>query len=242
MLNIHVINLDRSADRLGTFQSVNSHVMPYVTRFSAVDGKVTDRAAIVERGLIVRDLGYDDRALGAALSHMTLWDLAIRENRSLTICEDDAIFNHAFCATSESLLQELPADWHVIKWGWNFDSALWFDMIPGVSGCTGYFDQDALRNRIHAFRLATLCPRSYRLFQAFVNICYSISAVGAQLLRRNCFPLRNTFVYVPSLKANVGNYCIDVALNGVFNQMNCFVSVPPLVVTRNDRGMSNMRR
>jgi glycosyl transferase, family 25 len=240
-LDIRLINLDRSPDRLATFRVVNSHVMPHVTRFSAVDGKATDREALVERGLIVRDLGYDDRSLGAAMSHMTLWDLAIRENRSLTICEDDAIFNHSFCATSESLLQELPADWHVIKWGWNFDSALCFDMIPGVSGCTGYFDQSALRNRIQAFRSANLRPRSYRLFQVFGNICYSISAAGAQLLRRNCLPLRNSFVYVPGLKANVGNYCIDVALNGVFNQMNCFVSVPPLVVTGNYRSTSTVQ-
>jgi len=216
--------------------------MPHVTRFSAVDGKTVDRVALLERGIVAPDLAYNDGALGSALSQIALWDMAIEEYRLLTICEDDAIFNRAFCATSELLLRELPPDWHLIKWGWNFDSSLWFDMIPGVSYCTGYFDQESLRKRIHSFRLANLHPRSYRLFQAFGNVCYSISPAGAQLLRRECLPLRNTSVYVPGLKAHVGNYCIDVALNSVFEQMNCYVSIPPLVVTRNDHGTSTIQR
>jgi glycosyl transferase, family 25 len=241
-LDIRLINLDRSPDRLATFEAVNSHVMPHVTRFSAIDGNNLDRPALVARGIIASDLGYKDGAVGSALSQVALWDKAIEENRSLTICEDDAIFNRTFCTASESLLQELPPDWHVIKWGWNFDSALWFEMIPGVSACTAYFDQDSLRKKIHSFRSAKLRPRSYRFFQAFGNICYSISPAGAELLRRNCLPLRNSLVYVPGLKAHVGNYCIDIALNGVFRQMNCFVSVPPLVVTRNDHGTSTVQR
>jgi GR25 family glycosyltransferase involved in LPS biosynthesis len=241
-LNIHLVNLDRSTDRLATFRAVNSHVMPHVTRFPAIDGKNVTRATFVEQGIIAPDLDYKDGALGNALSQMTLWDMAVRENRSLTICEDDAIFNHAFCAVSESILQELPPDWHVIKWGWNFDSALWFDMIPGVTRCIGSFDQESLRKGIDAFQLANLRPRPYRLLQAFGNVCYSISSVGARLLRQNCLPLRNTTVYVTGLRAAVVNYCIDVALNGVYSDMNCFVCIPPLVVTRNDHSRSTVQR
>jgi glycosyl transferase family 25 len=92
-LNIHLVNLDRSTDRLATFEAVNSHIMPHVTRFPAIDGKSVTRATFVEQGIIAPDLGYKDGALGDALSQITLWDMAIRENRSLTICEDDAIFN-----------------------------------------------------------------------------------------------------------------------------------------------------
>ena len=241
-LNIHLVNLDRSTDRLATFQAVNSHVMPHVTRFPAIDGKNVTRATFVEQGIIAPDLGYKDGALGNALSQTTLWDLAVRENRALTICEDDAIFNNAFCAASESILQELPPDWHLIKWGWNFDSVLWFDMIPGVARCIGSFDQDSLRKRIDAFQSAKLRPRAYPLFQAFGNVCYSISPVGARLLLQNCLPLRNTTVYIAGLRGSVLNYCIDVALNAVYSHMNCFVSIPPLVVTRNDHSFSTVQR
>jgi glycosyl transferase, family 25 len=240
-LNIHVINLDRSTDRLATFRAVNSHVMPQVTRFSAVDGKKVERAAMAERGLIAADLGYSDGALGNALSHIALWDMAIREDRSLTICEDDAVFNRSFCAASESVLRELSPDWHVISWGWNFDSILWFDMIPGVSGCIGTFDQESMRKGTDTFQAAELRPRAYRLLQAFGVICYSISPIGARALRQNCLPLRNTSVYVPGLKANMPNVAMSAALNGVYSHMNSFVSVPPLVVTPNDHSISTVQ-
>jgi GR25 family glycosyltransferase involved in LPS biosynthesis len=241
-LDIHLVNLDRSTDRLAAFQAANSHVMPLVTRFAAFDGKNVERAALVERGIIASDLGYKDGALGNALSQVTLWDMAIREDRSLTICEDDAVFNRSFCAASEAIMRELPPDWHVIKWGWNFDSPLWFDMIPGVSSCMSWLDQDSLRKGIDAFQSIDPRSRAFRLLQAFGNICYSISSAGARLLRQNCLPLRNTSVYVPGLRAAVTNYCIDVALNETFYRMNSYVCIPPLVVTRNDHSTSTVQR
>jgi GR25 family glycosyltransferase involved in LPS biosynthesis len=103
-LDIRLINLDRSIDRLAAFQVVNKHMMPHVTRFPAIDGKNVERATFVERGIIAPDLGYKDGALGNALSQIELWDTAIREDRTLTICEDDAIFNRSFCAASEAVL------------------------------------------------------------------------------------------------------------------------------------------
>jgi glycosyl transferase, family 25 len=63
-LNIHLVNLDRSTDRLATFRAVNSHVMPHITRFPAIDGKTVTRATGVEQGIIAPDLGYKDGALG----------------------------------------------------------------------------------------------------------------------------------------------------------------------------------
>ncbi len=241
-MKIHVVNLDRSTDRLATFQAVNSHVMPHVTRFSAIDGKNVDRAALVERGIIAADLGYTDGALGNALSHFALWDLAIREDRPTTICEDDAVFNHSFCIASEVVLRKLPLDWHLILWGWNFDSILWFDMIPGVSGCVSSFDQASLRKAIDTYHSAKLSPHAYRLFQSFGSVCYSISPVGARLLKQNCIPLRNTTVYIRGLRASIVNDGLDTALNGVYADMNSFVSVPPLAVTPNDHSISTVHR
>jgi hypothetical protein len=86
-----------------------------------------------------------------------------------------------------------------------------------------------------------LCPRAYRLFQAFGNVCYSVSPAGARLLRQNFLPLRNTRVYVPGLSGALVNYCMDVALNGIYEHINSFVSIPPLVVTRNDHSTSTIQ-
>lgn len=241
-LDIRLINLDGSTDRLAAFQAANGHVMPHVTRFSAVDGKNVERAALVERGTIASDLGYNAGALGNALSHIALWDVAIREGRSLTICEDDAIFNCSFCADAESVLRELPADWHLMRWGWNFDGILWFDMIPGVSSCIGWFEQDTLRKGIDAFQSAPLRSRAYRFYQAFGTVCYSVSPAGARLLRQRCLPLKNTNVYIPGLRASVPNSWLDIALNDVYRHLSCFVSFPPLVATKNDHDASTVRR
>ena len=241
-MDIQLINLDRSPDRLAAFEAINEHVMPHVTRFPGIDGKTVERAALIERGIIASDLGYNEGALGNALSHIALWDMAINEDRPLTICEDDAIFNRSFCAAAEALFQELPADWHLMRWGWNFDGILWFDMIPGVSSCIGWFDQDSLRKGIDAFPVADLRPRVSRFYQAFGTVCYSVSAAGARLLRQRFLPLRNTNVYIPGLRASVPNSWLDIALNEVYRHLNCFVSFPPLVVTTNDHGASTVRR
>jgi glycosyl transferase family 25 len=241
-LDIRLINLDRSPDRLATFEAANAHVMAHVTRFSAVDGKKVDRQSLAESGIIASDLGYNDGALGNALSHIALWDLAIREDRSLTICEDDAVFNRLFVSASESLLRQIPPGWHLISWGWNFDSILGFDMIPGVSSCIGTFDQNSLRRGIDTFQSANLNPRAFRLLQAFGTICYSISPAGARSLQKNCLPLRNTSVYVPKLRGKIINFGLDAALNGVYGHMNSFVSFPALVVTPNDHRISLVQR
>jgi glycosyl transferase family 25 len=241
-MKIQLINLDRSTDRLTTFKAVNAHLMPHIVRFSAVEGKDVNRAVYVERGIVSADLGYKDGALGSALSQIALWDFAIREDRMLTICEDDAVFNRDFSIVSEAVLRELPPDWHLIKWGWNFDSHLCFDVMPGVSDCVAICNQESLRKAIDVFKSAQLNPRPYRLHQAFGNVCYSVSSRGARLLRQNCLPLRNTTVYVRGLKTAVTNYCIDVALNALFSHMNSFVCVPPLVVTANDRSTSLVQR
>lgn len=240
-LDIRLINLDRTPDRLAAFQTMNEHVMPHVTRFAAIDGKNADRTALIERGIIASDLGYNDGALGNALSHIALWDTAIREDRTLTLCEDDAIFNRAFCAAGEALLRDLPADWHLMRWGWNFDTILWFDMIPGVSSCVSWFEQSSLRKGIDTFQSADLPSHSYRFYQAFGTVCYTISPAGARLLRQRCLPLKNANVHIPGLRASMPNCALDYALNDVYRRLNCFVSFPPLVATKNDHASSTVQ-
>jgi hypothetical protein len=114
-------------------------------------------------------------------------------------------------------------------------------MIPGVSGCIGWFDQNSLRNGIDAFHSANLSPRLYRFYQAFGTPCYSVSPAGARLLRQRCLPLRNTNVYIPGLRTSVPNSWLDIALNDAYRRLNCFVSFPPLVVTPNDHRTSTVR-
>jgi GR25 family glycosyltransferase involved in LPS biosynthesis len=211
-------------------------------RFPAVEGKNVARGPLVDRGIITADLGYSDGSLGNALSHLALWDLAIEKNQSVTICEDDAIFNRGFSPAAESLIEALPRDWHVIFWGWNFDSIVLFDMIPGVSGCLGYFDQDRMRMGIDAFQSASLVPQPFRLLRMFGIVGYSVSPRGAQAMKQHCLPLRNMEVFFPGLERAVPNRGLDIMLNDVFPRVQAFVSFPPLIVTRNFHTLSTIQQ
>jgi glycosyl transferase, family 25 len=240
-LDIYLINLDRSIDRLNVFRSANGHIIEHISRFSAIEGKSVERAAYIERGIISADLHYSDGALGNALSHLALWDIVITSETPVTICEDDAIFNHLFRDASDSLLCDLPPDWHIILWGWNFSSVLWFDMLPNVLTGVCHFNQELMRQGTDAFQTARLRPQPFKLHQAFGTVCYSVSPEGARLMRQFCLPLRNMNIYIPGLGRAIRNLALDVLLNQFYARLNSFISFPPLVITKNDRRASTVR-
>jgi hypothetical protein len=240
-LDVHVINLDRSRDRLSAFETVNGDAHLNFVRFPAIEGKTVERGPLVERGTITADLGYSDGALGCALSHLALWDLAIQQNRALTICEDDAIFNRGFAPAAEALMQALPPEWDVIIWGWNFDSILLIDMIPGVSPCLGMFDQDRMRMGVGAFQSARLTPQLFRLSRVLGMVGYSISPRGAQEMKGHCLPLRKLEVFFPGLERALPNSGIDVMLNHAYPRLQAYASFPPLVITRNFHSISTVQ-
>ena len=64
------------------------------------------------------------------MSNIALWDKAIANNKTVTICEDDAIFNNHFEERAEDLLKGLPKDWDIIFWGFNFN----FRLLRSASG------------------------------------------------------------------------------------------------------------
>ena len=239
-MDIQLINLDRSKDRLLTFETINRHLNLKFLRFPAVDGKGLARGPLVDRGIITADLCYSDGSLGCALSHFALWDLAIERNQPLTVCEDDAIFNRGFEVSAEMLLKALPVNWHMILWGWNFDSVLLFDMLPGVSPCLGNFSQAQMRMGIEAFQAVRLTPRPFRLVRAFGTVGYTVSPMGARALKHRCLPLRNLGVFCPGLERVVLNTSIDIALNDAYPNIFAYVRFPPLIVTRNDHSISTV--
>ena len=111
---IHVINLDRSADRFATFNCRNSHLAS-VLRFPAVDGALVDREELMRNGVISEDCPYSSGALGCALSHVALWKKAANEELTLTIFEDDVVCSLHFAEETARLLSTLPEDWDLIN-------------------------------------------------------------------------------------------------------------------------------
>jgi glycosyl transferase, family 25 len=247
-LRVHFINLDRSQDRLVEFRKMNSHLSDAV-RFSAIDGHRLDIESLARQGLLTRDIfpSYSVGAVGVALSHRSLWQVAAERNEMLTIAEDDVIFHSQFETLAQEIIKTLPRDWDFVLWGWNFDAFLAFDMVPGVSTCRAQFDSDSIRLKARAFQRLPLSPRAHKLILSFGMTCYSISPKGAENLKSKCFPLRPMFISWPAdvprpavfpSRRNVG---IDAVLNSLYRQLNAYVCFPPLVVTENERGESTIQ-
>lgn len=240
-MRVHVISLDRTPERFNTFATVNRHLAD-VTRYAAVDGRHLDTAALVARGLIASDVlaTYSPSALGCALSHVGLWTAASESDRALTVAEDDAIFHGDFDRLAESAMRELPPDWDIVLWGFNFDGFMSFEMLPGVSYCLGQFDQAGMRAGITTFQRLALSPRLFRLRWAFGTVCYSISPKGARLVRSEICPLRPIISVIPEgARARPGGTHFrsvgpDNAMCSLYPRLNAFVSMPPLVVSKNE--------
>ena len=241
-LIIHLINLDRSDDRLAEFQRVNRQIAS-VTRFPAVDGHKLDIASLIANGTIEQaaTANYSQGAIGAALSHGALWDKAIEDGQPITVCEDDAIFHADYERLSEALIATIAPDWDFVLWGWNFDANLLIDLIPGVSPCLCSFNQEALVARADDFRTQPIQPQALPLLRAFGIPCYSVSPRGAHLLKKTCLPIRPTEIFFQGMNRYIPNVGIDVAMNEAYPNMKSYVAFPPLVITKNERHRSTIQ-
>jgi glycosyl transferase, family 25 len=241
-MQIKLINLDRSPERLAEFTARNGHLSE-VSRFRAVDGRTLDLEALKRLRMIEESIlaSYTWGAMGAAMSHLALWDQAVTQQQTLTVTEDDAIFNRHFAERAEALLKALPESWDFVLWGWNFNSIMAFDFLPGVSPCVSYFDQAAMRAGIAAFQSQSISPHLFRLQRAFGIVCYSISPKGAGVLRHHCLPLREMAVAFPGLPRAMMNNGIDIMMNDAYPRIEAYVSFPPLVITKNQYEQSTIQ-
>jgi GR25 family glycosyltransferase involved in LPS biosynthesis/glycosyltransferase involved in cell wall biosynthesis len=237
---IHLINLDRSTGRLEEFRRRNAHLLD-VIRFPAIDGRALDTEKLIEEGVITRDLRYSTGALGCAMSHLTLWKMAVEEGRVITVTEDDAIFSRNFAARSKELLARLPADWDFVQWGWVFRTFLWVDPIPHLLGAKMVFDEGELRHNIGDFQNIDTVPAPMRLLHSFGIPCYSVSPKGARALLDLCLPLSTGLVNFPRFGVKTENEGVDIAMSGAYPSLNAFVSMPPLVATEHRTEDSTIR-
>ena len=237
---VHVINLDRSPDRLAQFRSRNAHLRNIV-RFAAVDGRTLDREKLVQDGVITPDCMYTDGALGVALSHIALWRKAADERRAITIAEDDAIFSHMFESQAQRVLTLLPPDWDIIFWGWNFDADIQILMLPGISDANMLCDQDRLRDNIDQFQSLAFSPFPVKMLHLWGLMCCTVSPKGARSLLNACLPLSDILIEFPGIVEPFKAWALDAAMNGIFPSLKSFVCIPPLVVSENRHETSTVR-
>lgn len=228
---IQVVSLRRTQGRRQQFVAMNPGV--HFEFFDAVDGYAVDKTKFFDSPLADGDIPYTAGAVGCALSHLALWEKCAGAQRPMTIVEDDSVLRLDFPQKSLEVIARLPSDWDLIMWGWNFDSLLSINAMPGISSVVLLCDQAALRQSIRRFQVQLLEPRIFPLDKCFGTCAYSISPAGASKFRQNCFPLKNVSVRFPNIARKLPNNGIDIAMNRIYPMTNSYVSVPPLVITPN---------
>lgn len=228
---IHVINLDRSFERLKRFLKLNSHLTD-VVRVPAVDGSTLDREALIQSGYINRDLPYSPGALGCALSHLKLWEMAAFEDRSITILEDDAVVSYQFENRARGVLSIIRGDWDIVQWGHVFNPLyLWVDHGVSKARLNGYgMKKYQGMQEQQQFQVEDVLSVPLKLLHSFGTQGYSISAKGARSALEYCLPLRNRIIEFPDAGVRTQDEGIDVALCGLYPTLNAFVCIPPLVI------------
>jgi glycosyl transferase family 25 len=226
-----VINLDRTPERMRNFIETNPH-LSHAIRFSAIDGKLVSRSKLVESGQFREPIFYSDGALGNMLSHRGVWEIAAARDNYLTVFEDDAIVHQDFTARASKLIEALKSDWDIVLWGWNFDESMSFDIFPGVP-CLAHFSQSDLRALSHKIQKMDFAPTLHKLRYAFGTMAYSISPKGAQKLLNLTVPNEPFLCRVPLFHLEVENTGTDSVMTVLYNQLDAFACLPPLVVTRN---------
>ena len=241
-MKISFLNLDRSPDRLHTFLAANKHLND-LCRIVGIDGMTQSREELRKHDILAEDVpNYTPGAIGCALSHIEQWKRAVGGSDILTLAEDDAIFHHDYEELATGILATLPKGWDIIQWGWNFDSILVFDLLPGVSSCGAIFEQDRLRVSVETFQKLPIKSLPYRLHRSFGTVCQSVSPSGAAKLLAHCLPIRKMEVYYPLLNKILPNTGLDSMLNKAYPLLNAYVAVPPLVLTKNERQISTVQQ
>jgi GR25 family glycosyltransferase involved in LPS biosynthesis len=235
---VYVINLDRDEERLRTFLATNAQLTG-VERFSAVDGRLVDRADLERAGLIASNLTYNNGVLGCALSHLELWRRAVADQRPITVVEDDAILAANFMPAHQEVIGKLPADWSIVLWGWNFDRSVWAEIPEGVAKSVLQFNQDELRANIETFRGAEVAHAPIRLRHAFGSLAYSVSPTGAAALLEHCLPLARKFIRFEGFGIGIPNNGIDCIMLGAYPTLKAYFCMPPLAVSENRHEISH---
>lgn len=231
-MKIQVISLKRAQDRRDLFAKINSHID--YEFFDAFDGEALPDTVIFNEALFKKGINYSRGAYGCALSHLYFWEKAIDENRSLTIVEDDAIFRKDFYEKQNILLNSIPKDWDIVLWGWNFDSILSLDLLPGLSSGVVTLDQKQMVSSIDNFMNLTNAPSLLSLDKCLGTPAYTISSKGARKYKSSCFPLKPYYVWFPLLN-NIPNTGIDISMNKIYSTTKSYISFGPLVLTKNEQ-------
>ncbi|MBV8472184.1 MAG: glycosyltransferase family 25 protein [Hyphomicrobiales bacterium] len=232
---IHLINLDRSADRLRQFRERNPHITDFV-RVSAVDGSQVDRQALIQAGRITADLPYGAGALGCALSHIGLWEKAVAEDRSITVFEDDIAVSRHFVERAGIILSQIAPDWDFILWGYLLNPLYaWVDLGATKTRLHGYGpNRYSSAAGAGEFQGSDFPSTPIRLLHCFGLQAYSISKKGAQTALDYYLPMKKRWITFPDAGVTTEDEGVDCALCGLYPSTAAYICMPQLAIACDD--------
>ena len=228
ILPIHVINLDRSPSRMEYFRTRNSQLSS-VIRFSAVDGSLVDRDALIHTGTMLADCPYSNGTLGCALSHVELWRQSLRENKCITVFEDDVVSTFEFESKAAKMISELNGEWDLLFWGYICDR-LSISTDLGISKAVTNFLEPLRPEDIEEFRNKRFRYGAFKLLNVWGTQAYTVSPRGAELLLDTVLPLKKRSIDFVQQGISFLDEGIDGAMNAAYRSMIAYACVPPLVV------------
>lgn len=235
-----VISLKRTPERLEQFAAINAHLgLPFET-LEAVDGLELDLEGVVRSGVMAADLRWVPGALGAALSHRLCWLRAIKSGHTVCIFEDDVFLRHDFVSTALGVLDSLPKGWDIVHFGFNTDSVLDVQLVPGcdIRGHFGNWYPTLPECGRFARSSGAVVPA--RLYGSFGTAAYAVSPAGARKLIEGCFPLSKRNVRVEALSMTLQTKTHDGLMNGLYRDIGAYVCLPPIALPINDKTVSTV--
>lgn len=236
-----VINLKHQPERLKAFFQRNSPSNLHFHHFEAVDG-AQFRAGDIPDGIVAKGThNYSPGAIGAAMSHLALWQLCIEQNKSLVVFEDDAYLRYDFKAQLTSLSAQV-VEWDFILLGYNTDSVLELSIAPGIDFGGLFSVRYPTINDLTGFA-KTNNPVGLAPLNLAMGLCgYAVAPGGAEQLIEHCFPMDTRPVHLRCINRTFLAYGIDCMMGTFYRNIRAFVCIPPLVMTPNDQNASTIQR
>jgi GR25 family glycosyltransferase involved in LPS biosynthesis len=115
--NIFIINLNRSKDRLENIKKDCKNANINFIRWNAVDGSKLNLNELISNKQLDPNNKMMIGAIGCSLSHISLWNYSVNQNKNVLVLEDDVIIPKDFKNKIKIYLNQLPNKWDMLYLG-----------------------------------------------------------------------------------------------------------------------------
>ena len=242
-----VISLKRTPERLRAFYTINKNALVDwdIDVIDGIDGLEQEKINKHSRWVSASAReNWTKGAIGSALSHIKAWRRCIELNQEVVIAEDDAVLASDLKCKLEGLkiVQGLAKQTGLVLLGWNTDSLLQAELLPGLEMISLfepiYPRLEQIKAIINSNRERHLC----KLNQCFGLPAYWINPQIAKALLNACMPLQ---AEKNKMTRGIPEHLLltlDGMLTNRYKNMNAKITIPPLALALNDQKTSLTKR